>query len=73
LASLVHHYQESGDHAKVFEYAVRAGATAATVYAHTEARAYLGQALTAMTHLPDSDENRARHVDALIEYITARH
>ncbi len=68
-ALLVYHYKEAGDHAKVFEYAVRAGAIAAQVYAHTEARAYFAQALDAMTHLSDNDENRGRHVDVLIEYI----
>ncbi len=66
---LVRHYAEAGDHARVAEYALRAGAAAANVYAHIEARAYWAQALDAFTHLPDSNENRRRRADTLIEYL----
>jgi tetratricopeptide (TPR) repeat protein len=68
-ALLVRHYAEAGDYAKVVEYAARAGAAAAKVYAHAEARAYFLQVLDALTHLPASDDNRRRHVDTCIEYL----
>jgi tetratricopeptide (TPR) repeat protein len=54
-----------GDHAKVVEYASRAGDVAVRLYAPTEARLHYEQALDALAHLPENDENRRRRMDTL--------
>lgn len=64
-AVLVQHYAEVGDQAKIVEYASRAGDAAVRLYAPTEARLHYAQALEALTHLPDNDENRRRRLDTL--------
>jgi predicted ATPase len=49
---LVRHYSEAGNHAKVVEFALRAGATAQGVYALREALGQFEQALASSEHFP---------------------
>jgi tetratricopeptide (TPR) repeat protein len=68
-AILAEHYAESGEDAKTFEYAVRAGDHAARLFAYVEARWLYSQALEALARLPDDDENRRRRVDTLLKLV----
>ncbi|MDQ5852904.1 MAG: AAA family ATPase [Chloroflexota bacterium] len=51
---------------KAVDYLSRAGDAAARLYAHTEARLHYARALEALSHLPDTEDNRRRRVDLII-------
>lgn len=50
-AELAHHFERAGDHAKTFDYAMRAAAAASRVYAGAEALTYYSIALAAAHHI----------------------
>lgn len=68
-ASLAQHYSAAGDDAKIVEYAIRAGNVAQRVEAQPEARFHYANALNALGRLPDSDHNRRRRMDTLINQV----
>jgi tetratricopeptide (TPR) repeat protein len=51
-------------------YLLPAGDAAARMYAHPEARLHYNNALEALSHLPDTAENRRSRVDMLTKYVT---
>ncbi len=67
---LVQHYAEAGDDPKTVEYATRAGDNAMQLYAYTEAREYYAKALDALSDLPDTEDNRRRRVDVIVNLVT---
>lgn len=64
---LAHHFSQAGNDTRVVEYAIRAGDYAVRLSAHPEAAAHYGQALDALSRLPDDDENRRARIDTLIK------
>lgn len=59
-AVLAMHFEEAGNHAKAFEYAVRAGDRAAGAFAHAEALALYDRALELAARSPE-EESEAGH------------
>ncbi|HEX9075889.1 MAG TPA: AAA family ATPase, partial [Anaerolineae bacterium] len=68
---LARHYLEAGDDRKTLEYAISAGDQAAASYAYATARASYAQALTALSHLPETPENRRQRVDTILKLVRA--
>ncbi len=66
---LARHYLEAGDNGKTVEYAIRAGDQAAASYAYAAARGFYAQALTALSHLPESPENLRQRVDTILKLV----
>jgi tetratricopeptide (TPR) repeat protein len=64
-ALLAQHYERAGDDAMTFEYAVRAGDTAARVYANVEAIAHYSRALEIAKR--SSDHHTTRHQDLYLK------
>lgn len=63
---LAYHYSQAKDDEKTYEYAVRAGDSAASLSAYLEARSHYDLALIALARLPDSEENRRARVDTIL-------
>jgi class 3 adenylate cyclase/tetratricopeptide (TPR) repeat protein len=61
------HYLRGEAWGRAFDYLIQAGDAAARLHAHAEARLHYARALQAPAHLPDTEENRRRRVDALIK------
>jgi tetratricopeptide (TPR) repeat protein len=66
---LAAHYAEAGDDAKTFIYATRAGDLAENISAYAEARVHFTSALEALSHLPDTEQNRRARIDTTIKQI----
>ncbi|HZF49012.1 MAG TPA: protein kinase [Polyangiaceae bacterium] len=56
---------------KAVDYLHRAGDAAMAVYAYPEARAHYDRALASLPSLPDTEENRRRHIDIVLRYADA--
>lgn len=69
VAQLSQHYVAAGDDAKTLEFATRAGDAAAQRFANAEARLYYGEALEALSRLPDDAAHRRMRVDAIVRYV----
>lgn len=63
------HFANAADAAKTFEYATRAGDVSTRLYAYAEARVHYAAALDALTHLPDSEDNRRHRVDVMVSLV----
>src|SRR5262249_50721916 len=66
---LAQHYLEAGNDSKTLEYAISAGDQAAASYAYSAARGFYAQALTALSHLPETPENQRRRVDTILKLV----
>jgi predicted ATPase len=64
---LATHFMRGEAWDRAVEYLIKAGDAAAGLYARAEARLHYAQALEALTHLPDTEENRRRRVDVTIK------
>lgn len=53
---------------KAVDYLLKAGDSAAKLYTFQEARRHYERVLACLSRLPDSEDNRRRHVDALLQY-----
>ena len=60
---LAHHWSRAEDWTKSYKYRMLAGDSAEALYAYTEASLHYLEALEALTHLPDTDENRRAKAD----------
>lgn len=60
---LAHHWSRAEDWTKSYKYRMLAGDSAVALYAYTEASLHYLEALEALTHLPDTDENRRAKAD----------
>jgi DNA-binding SARP family transcriptional activator len=54
---------------KAVEHLLQAGETARRLYAYTEVRQHYAEALELLSRLPDTDHNRRRRVDTLIQQV----
>jgi adenylate cyclase len=75
-AELAHHFLEAGElepalTAKAVAYLTLAGEAAAGAQALAEARAYYARALEALEGLPDTEENRTRRFDTLLDILAS--
>ncbi len=66
---LARHFEEAGDDSKTMEYSLRAAEAARQIYAFPEARGHFARALEALKRLPDTEEYRRRHIDAIFRYV----
>ena len=68
-AALAYHFLQGEIWEKAVLYLIKAGDDAARVYADPEARVHYGQALDALSHLPDNEESRRQRVDTIIKQV----
>ncbi len=69
-ALLAQHYAEAGDDEKSLVYALRAGDAAARVFAYQEASAHFGQALDALSRLPETERHELQRADTLLKQVS---
>jgi predicted ATPase len=70
-AELARHFEQGRDYARAVEYLRQAGERALTRSACHEARAYFEQALSALSHLPETRETRGQAIDLWLALRTA--
>lgn len=70
LDELARHFAKGGDAGKTADYAFRAGERNEQLFTWARAAAWYAQAADALSRLPDSAENRAREVDALVRQVS---
>jgi class 3 adenylate cyclase/tetratricopeptide (TPR) repeat protein len=64
---LAHHWSRAEAWSKTYEYRILAGDAATALYSYAEASLHYLGALEALTHLPDTDENRRAKADAVFK------
>jgi class 3 adenylate cyclase/tetratricopeptide (TPR) repeat protein len=64
------HYLRGEAWERAYEYLIRAGDTAARLFALAEVRLHYARALDALAHLPSSENNRRSKVDTLIKQVS---
>ncbi len=64
---LAHHWSRAEVWPKSYEYWMRAGDAAVILYAYAEASQHYLGALEALSHLPDTDDNRRSRADAVFK------
>ncbi|MEP7287714.1 MAG: protein kinase [Chloroflexota bacterium] len=70
MASLAYHFAQAEIWDKAFSYLVKAGDSAASLYATVEARTHYSEALRVLTHLPDSLDNTRSRIDTTIKQVS---
>lgn len=65
---LAHHWSRAEDWAKSYEYRIQAGDAAVALHAYIEASLHYLEALDALTHLPDTEENRRAKADTTFKF-----
>jgi class 3 adenylate cyclase/tetratricopeptide (TPR) repeat protein len=64
------HYLQAEVWDKAVDYLLQTGDAAARLYAYTEASSHYTQALEALSHLPNTEDNRRRRVDITVKRVS---